>query len=40
MTIIHDPTELTATNTTRRERKPVLIWWRERGGLVWLWLKE
>ena len=40
MMFVYDSTEPCATNTTRRERRPVLIWWRERGGLVWLWLKE
>ena len=40
MTIIHNPTEHTATNTTRPERNPVLYWWFEDGRMVWIGLKE
>lgn len=40
MTIFYDPTELTATITTRRERNPVLVWWFEGTRFCWIWLKE
>jgi len=38
--IVYDPSELCATNTTRWERKPVLVWWFEGRRICWMWLKE